>query len=152
MHVEHFKLPTQPPGKMPDRLSHPRLVCNVNELCDRLAHATPGTMIPYHIGLLAADRAPNSLTLTKVQRTALNALADRMMQLSKAGRVHLVQRRIDPERFAYLAIVRPQPSRPPRLVAKAAPSGTALKPTGRKQRAAVSLSPVTDHSEIRHAA
>ena len=83
-----------------------------NEFGDRLADAAPGDVITYYVGMLAADRAANSLTLTETRRIELNALADRVLRLAEAGRVHLLQRRVGPDRFAYLATVRP---RPPRL-------------------------------------
>lgn len=111
MHVVDFKTKTQPRAEPPDMLATPDMVRSENDLCDRLADAMPGEIIPYYVGMLAADRAPTSLTLTEAQRIELNALADRMMQLADVGRVHLVQRRIGPEQFAYLAIVRPQARR-----------------------------------------
>ena len=84
-------------------------VQNENEFCDRLADAMPGDVIPYHVGLLAADRSPPSKALTEIQRIELNALADRAMQMAETGVVYLVQRRIGRERFVYLAIVRTPP-------------------------------------------
>lgn len=116
MHVVDFKTKTQPRAEPPDMLATPDMVRSENDLCDRLADAMPGEIIPYYIGMLAADRAPTSLTLTEAQRIELNALADRMMQLAEVGRVHLVQQRIGPEQFAYLAIIRCQPRRRPHVV------------------------------------
>ena len=109
MHVVDFKTKTQPRAEPPAMLALQDMVRSANDLCDRLADAMPGEIIPYYVGMLAADRAPTSLTLSEAQRIELNALADRMRQLADGCRVHLVQRRLGPERFAYLAIVRPQP-------------------------------------------
>jgi hypothetical protein len=128
MHVVDFKTKTQPRAEPPDMLATPDMVRSENDLCDRLADAMPGEIIPYYVGMLAADRAPNSLTLTEAQRIELNALADRMMQLVDVGRVHLVQRRMGPEQFVYLAIVRPQPWRRPHVVGM----NQALRPDARR--------------------
>lgn len=94
----------------PSSLSQPSgVVRNANEFCDRLASAGPGEVIPYYVGLLGFDRYPGSRVLSAAARLELNVLANRALQLADAGRVDLVQRRIGPERFAYLAIVRQWP-------------------------------------------
>lgn len=88
--------------------------CNIlslNAFCDRLAAAAAGDVITYYIGMLAHDCGAMSLVHAEPRRMELCAIASRALQLSDAGRVHLLQRRIGPERFAYLAIVRPQPRR-----------------------------------------
>ena len=64
MHVVDFKTKTQPRAEPPDMLATPDMVRSENDLCDRLADAMPGEIIPYYIGMLAADRAPTSLTLS----------------------------------------------------------------------------------------
>ena len=131
----------------------PDIVRNQHELSARLADAAPGEIIPYYVGMLAADRSPTSKALTETQRVTLNALAGRMLQLAEAGRVHLVQRRIGRERFAYIAIVRPQPRRRPRL----AGTSPALRPSSRRgagDQAPHATSPVAAGlpREARHAA
>ncbi len=104
-----------------DPTEPPDLIGEVTDLADRLAQALPGDIIPYHIGMLAADRAPTNQALTADQHARLVDLASRMRQLADGGRVHLVQRRLGPERFAYLAIVRPQPRRAAGFVGLAEP-------------------------------
>jgi hypothetical protein len=84
------------------------LVATVNALCDRLGDAPVGTTLTYHIGHLAADRAPTVTKLDPVERAELDLLADRVMQLAEQGWVHPVQRRLAPECFAYQVVVRPR--------------------------------------------
>jgi hypothetical protein len=153
MHVVDFKTKTQPRAEPPDMLAPPDMVRSENELCDRLADAAPGEIIPYYVGMLAADRAPTSLTLTEVQRIELNALADRMMQLADVGWVHLMQRRIGPEQFAYLAIVRPQARRHQSVVGmnRILPASS-RRSTGDQAPHAVSPVPAGLPEEVRYAA
>jgi hypothetical protein len=100
---------TLPPAPASNVDALPSLVRNETDLCDRLAQAMPGGVIAYHLGMLARDRAPTCQLLPERRRLDLNAIADRVLQLAAAGRVHLLQRRIGPDRFAYLAIVRSRP-------------------------------------------
>ena len=95
----------------PSQPARPDVVRSLNGLADRLAAAMPGEAITYHVGMLARDRWPLSFVLPEVHRLELNAIADRAQQLADAGMVHLVQRRLAEERFAYLLIVRPRPRR-----------------------------------------
>jgi hypothetical protein len=81
------------------------------EFCDQIADAVPGEAVTYHVGMLARDRTWPLSKLPEDQRIVLGAIANRALKLFEAGRVHLVQRRVGPERFAYLAIVRRQPRR-----------------------------------------
>jgi hypothetical protein len=85
------------------------IVTNENELCDRLAEATPGTAITYHIGMLARDRDRLATKLTPQQRNELNAVASRAWRLAAAGWADLVQRRVGDACFAYLLVVRRRP-------------------------------------------
>jgi hypothetical protein len=80
-----------------------------NGLCDRLADATPGDTIVYHIGLLARDRDKIVTMLMPERRDELEIVARRAWQMAEAGLVHLLQRRVADECFAYLVIVRPRP-------------------------------------------
>lgn len=105
------------------------LVSTVNALCDRLGDAPVGTTLTYHIGHLAYDRTPTVTKLDPAERAELDLLADRVMQLAEQGWVHLVQRRLAPECFAYQVVVRPrrvpiaqarwEPERPNRTAATA---------------------------------
>lgn len=87
------------------------LVSTVNALCDRLGDAPVGTTFTYHVGHLAYDRTPTVTKLDPAERAELDLLADRVMQLAEQGWVHLVQRRLAPECFAYQVVVRPRRGR-----------------------------------------
>jgi len=89
------------------------LVSTVNAMFDRLGDAPPGTTLTYHIGLLVCDRAPTRTNLSPEERAELDLLADRVFQLAEQGWVHLVQRRLVPECFAYQVVVRPRSRRKP---------------------------------------
>jgi len=94
-------------------------------LCRWIGQAAAGEAIIYHIGLLARDRAPQTQVLPPELCRELSAVADRALRLAEAGVVHLLQRRLGEERFAYLLVVRPRPRRsrhafPPVLLAEAA--------------------------------
>ncbi|MGB6538634.1 MAG: hypothetical protein WBF58_22045 [Xanthobacteraceae bacterium] len=71
-----------------------------------LNQAEPGDIIEYHRGFLALDRSFSSPTLTEDDRIVLDRMASLAMRLSDGGLVHLVQRRVASERFAYLAVAR----------------------------------------------
>ena len=74
-----------------------------------LGQAAAGAVLEYHKGFLALDRSFLGGTLNPDDRVALVRLASRAMKLSDQGFVHLVQRRIGPDRFSYRAIARPRP-------------------------------------------
>jgi len=96
---------------MSDRGAADGDILTLNAFCDRLAAAAPGETLTYYVGMLAHDCGAMSLVLPEPRRLELCAIASRALQLAEAGRVHLLQRRLGPERFAYLAVVRPQPRR-----------------------------------------
>lgn len=77
--------------------------------CDRVALAAPGSVITYHIGLLARDRDHLASSLAPEQRQALNAVAGRAWKLAAAGWAHLVQRRVGESRFAYQLVISRRP-------------------------------------------
>lgn len=70
--------------------------------------AEPGARLVYHSGFLVVDTTPNVSKLAKPERESLRATADAAYGLAELGRIHLVQERLGPDRFAYLAIARPQ--------------------------------------------
>ena len=115
MHTTHIsadKLPA-PNVSQPMPASEPVAVSTENAFADRLADAMAGEVIIYHVGHLARDRTRVISDLPEHHRVELNAIAARAMRLFLAGRVTLVQRRVDTERCAYLAIVLKQPRRMP---------------------------------------
>lgn len=99
----------------PDILATPTitaigLICTDEQaFCDLVNGAAAGTVITYHVGHLAYDRTLSAKVLDEVLRRKLNAVANRALGLAQAGWVDLVQRRIDGDRVAYLAIVRRRP-------------------------------------------
>ncbi len=84
-------------------------VRDANALCDWVTSASPGDTIAYHVGFLARDRYKIISDLPEDERFELDALADCVMRMGEAGWVHLLQRRIDVECFAYLVVVRTRP-------------------------------------------
>lgn len=70
--------------------------------------AEPGARLVYHTGFLVVDTTPNVSLLGKETLEGLRATADAAYRLAELGRVHLVQERLGPDHFAYLAIARPQ--------------------------------------------
>jgi hypothetical protein len=81
------------------------LIAN-NESAERIVRdARPGTQFVYYVGDLAFDRKMGKI------ETPVGLIARRMMALSDRGIVDLVQRRIDPETFEYIAI-RKRPHQP----------------------------------------
>ena len=71
--------------------------------------AAPGDRLEYHRGFLAVDTIPVISKLSETERAALKMLASRAWWASEQRLVHLVQERLGPDLFAYLAIARPKP-------------------------------------------
>jgi hypothetical protein len=85
--------------------------CPVTEIsfCAWVAQAEPGDRLEYHRGFLVLDTFALFSGLSDEDRAELRKLADRAFRAAEAGLVHLVQERIDTDRFAYIAIARPKP-------------------------------------------
>jgi hypothetical protein len=81
----------------------PRPITEI-EFCVWVGQALPGDRIEYHRGFLALDREDSRSGHPDAAQ--LRRLADRARWAAEAGLVHLVQRRLGPDRFAYLAISR----------------------------------------------
>ena len=75
-------------------------------LCARVFEAKPGERIEYHRGFLGLDRSPLSQHADRQSRSTISRTADRALALAEKGAVHLVQKRLAPECFSYLAVVR----------------------------------------------
>lgn len=69
-----------------------------------LAAAAPGDRITYHEGLLGLDRTRGPSSLPESSRVELNRVAARALALAEGGAVLLVQRRLNDDRIAYIAI------------------------------------------------
>jgi hypothetical protein len=86
-----------------------RLQINEIDLCGCIGHAAPGVVVEYHRGFLALDLVPQVTRLSDRDRLELARVARRAWWAADRGLVHLVQRRLGPGAFAYLAVVRPKP-------------------------------------------
>ena len=72
-----------------------------------VGEAAPGDRLEYHRGFLCVERKARLQSAT--ERRRLTELANAAHEAFEAGLVHLVQQRIDADRFAYIAIARPKP-------------------------------------------
>ncbi len=81
------------------------------EFCAWVAQAVSGDRLEYHRGFLAGDIVPSVSSLAANERTELSLLATRAAWVEGQGLVHLVQQRLGPDLFSYLAIARPKTSR-----------------------------------------
>jgi hypothetical protein len=128
MHITHIAAGKLPAPNVSQSIPTPEPVAvrTENAFADRLADAVVGEVIIYHVGHLARDRTRVISDLPEHHRVELNAIATRAMRLFLAGRVTLVQRRVDTDRCAYLAIVCKQPRRmqPPRAAIMSRAAGT----------------------------
>lgn len=79
------------------------------EFCAWVAQAMPGDRIEYHRGYLALDTFAGISKLGQNERVDLSLLAGRAFWAAEQGLVHLVQERVGPDQFAYIAIARPKP-------------------------------------------
>lgn len=79
------------------------------EFCAWVAQAVPGDRLEYHRGFLVLDTFPLFSRFGDKEREALRRLADRSFWAAGQDLVHLVQERVGPDQFAYIAIARPKP-------------------------------------------
>ena len=84
--------------------------------CAWLAQAEAGDALIYHRGLLVVDKDHAISTLPAEQRLAVSLVADAAFRAAQEGLVHLVQKRLAMDRFLYIAIARPGPTRNASLV------------------------------------
>ncbi|KAF0173132.1 MAG: hypothetical protein FD162_2010 [Rhodobacteraceae bacterium] len=78
------------------------------QFCAWVAQALPGDRLEYHRGFLACDITPVVSKLGDNERKELRLLASRAYWTEAKGLVHLVQKRLGPDRFSYIAIARPK--------------------------------------------
>ncbi len=83
------------------------------EFCAWIGQAMPGDRLEYHRGFLGIDTTAVISTLPEPERRRLADLASAAFRAFEAGLVHLVQIRLGPDRFAYLAIARTKPRNAP---------------------------------------
>lgn len=90
---------------IPDR--EIRTTVSETEFCSWLSAAAPGNVIEYHRGFLALDAdQPCRDKLALKRQQELTQLRRRAHWAADHELVHLVQRRLAPSRFSYLAIKR----------------------------------------------
>lgn len=80
------------------------------EFCAWVAQAVPGDRLEYHRGFLVLDTFALFSQLDDKSRTELSRLGGRAFWAAEQGLVHLVQERLAPDRFAYIAVARPKPT------------------------------------------
>lgn len=73
--------------------------------------AAPGDRIEYHRGFLAVDLIVPISGQSSPELVALSKLGIRAFWAAEQRLVHLVQERLGPNHFAYIAIARPKPKR-----------------------------------------
>ena len=79
------------------------------QFCAWIGQSAPGAVIEYHRGFLAVDTARASSDFAEPDRKELARVGRRAWWAAENNLVHLVQRRLAPDRFAYLAIARARP-------------------------------------------
>ena len=77
------------------------------EFCSWLGQAKPDDILEYHQGFLALDRCVVGAAEQTAHARALHQVAERAFELAERGFIHLIQRRLGPDEFSYLAISRP---------------------------------------------
>ena len=74
-----------------------------------IAQAAPGETLVCHRGFLAVDTFGSASPLPPESHSALRRTADAALRAAEQDLVHLVQARIGPDQFAYIAIARRKP-------------------------------------------
>jgi len=74
--------------------------------CAWVAQAGPGETLVYHRGFLAVDATGVVSKLLSDQQRALRLVAAAALRAAEQDLVHLVQARIGPDQFAYIAVAR----------------------------------------------
>lgn len=92
--------------------ARPRPLTDI-EFCAWIGQAGPDDRLEYHRGFLGIDTTAVISTLPEPERRRLGALAGAAHRAFEAALVHLVQVRLGPDRFAYLAIARTKPRNAP---------------------------------------
>lgn len=86
-----------------------QLLLTEAQFCAWIGQSAPGTAVPYHCGFLAIDTVRVSSDLLEPDRKELVRVGRRAWWAAEKNLVHLVQRRLGPDRFVYLAITRALP-------------------------------------------
>lgn len=82
------------------------------DFCAWIAQAMAGERLVYHRGFLAFDAMALLSDLPSGRQRALRDVAAAAMRAAELDLVHLVQARLGPGQFAYIAVARPKPKLP----------------------------------------
>ena len=77
--------------------------------CTWVGTALPGQILEYHRGFLILDAYPGSSPLPEPERKKLWLVGRRAYWAAEQGLVHLLQRRLAPSHFSYVALMRLRP-------------------------------------------
>ena len=97
------------------------LIADEAALLAWVRQAVPGEQVAYWRGFLARDTWGTRHGTSEKERNRLRAVARRAWLMSASGQVHLVQRRVAPGVFEYIAIARPTKRTERRLLAPSVP-------------------------------
>jgi hypothetical protein len=75
-----------------------------SEFAAWLRTAAPGDRAIYYLGQLTVDRSVGSSPFTEQRRSLVDHLANEVLAAAVADRVVLVQQRLGPRMFAYIAV------------------------------------------------
>lgn len=96
-------------NKISHKFTTAQLLLTEAQFCAWIGQSAPGTTIQYYCGFLAIDTVRVSSDLLEHERKELVGVGRRAWWAFEHGLVHLVQRRLASDRFAYLAIARARP-------------------------------------------
>ena len=82
------------------------------DFCAWIAQAMAGERLVYHRGFLAFDAMALLSDLPPDRQRALRDVAAAAMRAAEQDLVHLVQARLGPDQFAYIAVARRKPKLP----------------------------------------
>jgi hypothetical protein len=71
--------------------------------------AAPGDRLAYWRGHLAVELSVTATTLSEGERRSLLSLKNMTLHMAETGLLHLVQQRLGPDDYLYLAIARRRP-------------------------------------------
>jgi hypothetical protein len=94
------------PAKAASRPRSLKLRLTDMEFCAWVAQAEAGDRLEYHRGFLARNTYRLDSNFAEADRAAIVSLRDRARWAAEKGLVHLVQERLGPNLFAYVAIAR----------------------------------------------
>lgn len=103
------RMPSDQNPKPSARVVSARRVMDDVTLCAWIAQAAPGERLVYHRGFLGVDTCRGLSAFPDAERRRLWNLGRAAYRAFASGLVHLVQERVGPDRFAYVAIARPRP-------------------------------------------